>query len=381
MRRSANFSFVCKRRIGLSRGIDLGMRGGPLERILGLLFTGGPVDCGVAKGRVLLRGAPPGPMDQGFAIDKCIASKTSTRALVNTGVLRDHRRRKAAAGPCNFCDVALPRKRTQLDFSCLKCANRRRILGLATSALLGVQVGSGGVLRRMIVISSGTRSKIVTARVKTDRVPVARVGGAPDVLKRTSIVGTVRLVPNMRTKVRNSTKLCMHNKNPSRGLVLLSKMPMCGMSRLLNFFSIFAPRTIGGIALFGDSFPTHFNKHLSSIVSIHAGSNSVGGCRKIIDIKLLADGVGFRKPVVGGQASFGVSTHHSCVSLLTGPFVPGSRGCDCCFFSIGTGVGRGFSSHDHLFLDTCGNGSRFVAGCSSACCNSRSGCESNKGVG
>lgn len=299
LRGTAKFSFVCKRRMGLARHVALRVGRGGVDRVLRHTFRGRPVAFRVSKGRVLLRGQPipRGPIDHGFAVDKCIASKTSSRALVNTGVLRDHHSANATAGPFNFCSLALPRKRARLIFSCLNCRDQRDQFRLAGSALLGIELSDGGRLTRIIILSSGQRTNVRDATVKTRRVPVARVERAPSVLKRTSLLGAVRLVPNIRTNVRNFTNVCIQKKNPSRGLIVLSKVPICGTSRLLKMFSVFAPRTMGGAALFGDSFPTHCNKHLSSVMSMQAGSKSVRGCRNTFDVNLLASGLRVRNPV------------------------------------------------------------------------------------
>lgn len=374
LRSSANFSFVCNRGMRLQRPIALSIHRGAVRRVLRCTFNRRTVAFGVSNARVLLKRHP---ISHGCAIDKCVASSVSSRALVNTGVLRSDYRAKASAGPFKFCDLALPRKRAKLFFSCLKCRAGRYHFLLDQSAMVGVHLRAGGRLSRVVILSSGGRANVQTANVNALSVPVARVGGAPTVLKRTSVLGAVRLVPNMRTKARNFDKLCMQNNKPSRGLVLLSNVPVCGTSRVLNIFSVFAPRTVGGIALFGNSFPTHCNNHLSSVISVQAGSNSVRGCRNAIDVNLLADGLRFRNPVLGSGASFYLANHHACLSLMTEPFLPRSGGCGCCFCSVGAGIGRGFSSHDHLFLDFCGKGSRCSCGRSGRCSNCSGGCKTD----
>lgn len=161
-----------------------------------------------------------------------------------------------------------------------------------------VSLRPGTTVKRILIATLRAAHRAIhDARVKALRIGRTAVHTAPALLKRTSVVQALRLAPKISTKARNVSNLCIENKGSSRGLFLISNGPICRIGRVNNFFSTFGGRTVGNVGFFGTNFPTHCNKHLSSIISIRAGRKGVGRCRKSTSLKLISNGLGLRKPV------------------------------------------------------------------------------------
>lgn len=157
----------------------------------------------------------------------------------------------------------------------------------------------------MIITSVGT--PLHAARANGISLASRRLGARFSLLDSPSLMGALRGLPNITSKARLLSNVCMRKNGGSRGLFLLSKAPLCRVGRLNKLFSTFGASVVGGISLCGDNFPTHCNNELSSMISMHAGRKGVGRFRKAFSLKLLSNEIRFRKPVVGSGASFGVT--------------------------------------------------------------------------
>lgn len=165
----------------------------------------------------------------------------------------------------------------------------------------------------MAVASKHVRG-IGDARLNTRALHPARLGGVPVTLKRMSVLGVMRTLPNMGAMNRTSDNFGMHNKTASRGLVLLGSKAVCGPGRLFNFFTTFGSSVMGRTRVCGDDVPTRCNKHVSSVLSVANGRTGGRGFANSTNVNLMADGLGLRVPVVGSEASMLLDKHAACSS-------------------------------------------------------------------
>lgn len=247
-------------------------------------------------------------------VDNFVQSGSSSRSLVNTSVCSTGDRRKAADGTSNFFDLALRTKGSMcLGVSCMNCSDfRHSFARLRRSALLPILLGDRRRLTRIMIAKRCASSPLIRASsVKRAHLGGSLVRRAPMLFKRTSVVGALRALPNMSTNATKLTKVCIQNNGKSSGLCVVRKGPLCRVGRINNLFSSFGTRTMGSMRFFGSTFPTHCKKELSDMISVRAGSNGVGRCRKDTVLKLASNDLGLRNPLIGSQASFGFTLHHS----------------------------------------------------------------------
>lgn len=204
----------------------------------------------------------------------------------------------------------MDRKERGVQFSRVNDKRRLRGIALNKGGSGGVALGSSCRLGR-IIIATSLGSPLRAARAKGISLATGSFMGKGGFVDSPSIMGGLRNLSKITNKARLVSKLCMRNKGGSSGLFLLSNASLCRIGRTKKLFSTFGASVVGGVSFCGDNFPTHCNKQLSSIISIHAGSNSVGRCRNDFALKLLRNEVRFRKPVIGSRASFGITVHHA----------------------------------------------------------------------
>lgn len=169
------------------------------------------------------------------------------------------------------------------------------------------------VLSRILVISKHVRG-IGDIRLKVRGLRPTLLGGVPATVNRISILGVVRALPNVGAIKRTSDKCGIHKDTTSRGLLLFGGKAVCGPGRLFNFFATFGSSVVGSTRLCGDDVPDRCNKHVTSMLGVADGRTGGRGFANSTNVKLIADGLGLRVPVVGRGASLLLDKHAACSS-------------------------------------------------------------------